>query len=68
MDYWYIWYTIYENGKPIQRGRYHRSYRHKHSAQHRAKQMWGEDTFIPITGTTYKRKWIVSETNPWGGE
>lgn len=71
LDYWYIWYTIYEDGKPITRGRYTRSYRTKSSARRKAKQMWGDDSvnsFNPIPGTNYIRKWIVSETNPWGGE
>ena len=64
-EYWYIWYTIYENGKPIRRGRYPRSYRGREGARHRAKQMWGDNLFSPIPGTPYVRKWIVSETNPW---
>lgn len=64
-EYWYIWYEVFEDGVKIGEGRYHRSYRSKKSAQYRAKQMWGIDLYSPITGTTFTRKWTVSETCPW---
>lgn len=64
-EYWYIWYEVYEDGKKINRGRYYRSYRAKDSAVRRAKQMWGEALYNPLTGTTHTIKWIVSETNPF---
>ena len=70
MNYWYIWYEIYEDGKliPNSRGRYYQGYTHKSSAERRAKQMWNADLYNPMTETLIHRKWIVSQTNPWGGE
>lgn len=67
MDYWYIWYEIFEDGNRIanSRGRYYKAYKHKSSAERRAKQMWSQDLENPMTGTTISRKWIVSQTNPW---
>lgn len=65
MEYWYIWYTLYENGKPIKRGRHTRSYRTRYGARACAKRMFGDDSFRPVPGTPYVRKWIISETNPW---
>lgn len=67
MDYWYIWYEIYEDGKliPNSKGRYSTAYKHKSSAERRAKQMWSADLYNPMTETIISRKWIVSQTNPW---
>ena len=65
MGYWRIWFTVYEDDKPIGAGVWHRAYAHKSSAVRRAKQMWDKDVYSPMTGTTIKRKWIVSQTNPW---
>ena len=64
-NYWYIWYEVYEDEKKISSGRYHQAYAYKHNAERRAKQMWSKDLYNPMTKTTYKRKWIVSQTNPW---
>ena len=71
LEYWYIWYIIYEDGKSVERGKYPRSYRSRDGARRRAIQMWGfdpNDDLIPIPGTNRFRKWIVSETKPWGGK
>lgn len=65
MNYYYIWFKVYEDGKLIGSGRYHQAYTHKQNAERRAKQMWGEDHYSPMTKTTISRKWIVSQTNPW---
>lgn len=65
MDYWRIWFKVYEDDKLVGAGVWHKSYKHKSSAVRRAKQMWGEDLYNPMTNTTIKRKWIVSQTNPW---
>lgn len=65
MDYWYIWYEVFENGKSISRGRYPTAYGYKKNAERRAKQMWSNDLYNPLTDTTFTRKWIVSRTNPW---
>jgi hypothetical protein len=64
---WHIWYEIYEDGVlvPHSKSKYHRSYKHKSSAERRARQMWGENSSNPITGATYSRKWIISQTCPW---
>lgn len=65
MDYWYIWYEIFEDDKSVGKGRYTKAYTHKSSAVRRAKQMWSKDLYNPMTKTLIKRKWIVSQTNPW---
>ena len=67
MNYWYIWYEIYENGEliPNSRARYYQGYVHKSSAERRAKQMWSGDQYNPMRGTIFHYEWIVSQTNPW---
>lgn len=65
MDYWYIWYEVFENGRSVGKGRYFRAYKYKSNAERRAKQMWSKDLFDPMTDTWIKRRWIVSQTNPW---
>lgn len=65
MTYWYIWYEIFEDGKKIGSGQWPTAYSYKSSAERRAKQMWSEDFFNPMTETTISRKWIVSQTNLW---
>lgn len=64
-DYWRIWFKVYENDKLVGAGVWHKSYKYKQNAVRRAKQMWGEDLYIPITNTTIRREWVVSQTNPW---
>lgn len=68
MDYWYIWYEIFEDGKSLGKGRYVTAYKHKSSAVRRAKQMWSADLYNPMTGTLIERIWIVSQTDPWEEE
>lgn len=63
--YYYIWYEIYENEKLISRDRYPTGYKYKHNAVRRAKQMWSEDFYMPLTDSLIHREWIVSQTNPW---
>ena len=65
MDYWYIWFEVFENGKSQGKCKYPRAYKHKSSAVRRAKQMWSENLYIPMTGTFVERLWVVSQTNPW---
>lgn len=65
MDYWYIWYEVFENGRSVGKGRYFRAYKYKSNAERRARQMWSKDLFNPMTDTWIKRRWIVSQTNPW---
>ena len=65
MNYWRIWFEVLEDGKPRGKGVYIKAYKHKSSAVRRAKQMWGKDLYVPMTGTRIKRNWIVSQTNPW---
>lgn len=65
MDYWYIWFEVFEDNKKIGSGVWHQSYRYKANAVRRAKQMWSEDRVNPMTGTTIKYQWIVSRVNPW---
>ena len=65
MDYWYIWYEIFEGNRSVGKGRYTTAYKYKSNAERRAKQMWSKDLYVPITNTLIKRKWIVSQTNPW---
>ena len=64
---WYIWYELYEDGKPLahSRGRYHRPYKYKSSAERRARQMWSKGFIDPRTGGILTHKWIISQTNPW---
>lgn len=64
-DYWRIWFTIYENDKMIGAGVWHKAYKYKKNAERRAKQMWSEDLYYPMTNTTIRREWIISQTNPW---
>lgn len=64
-NYWRIWFEVFEENKLIGKGVYHRAYAHKSSAVRRAKQMWSNDQYSPMTNTTIKRRWIVSQTNPW---
>lgn len=59
IEFWYIWYEIFENGKRVKTGRYHRSYRHSQAARRKAYQLYGD---IPHL------RWTVSETCPWGEE
>lgn len=56
IKFWYIWYEIFENGKRVKTGRYHRSYRHSQAARRKAYQLYGD---IPHL------RWTVSETCPW---
>jgi hypothetical protein len=65
MNNWRIWFEVFENDEKIGSGVWLRSYKHKSSAVRRAKQMWGEDLYNPMTNTTIRRKWIVSQTNPF---
>lgn len=65
IEYWYIWYETFENGKPIGRGRYHRSYRSYSGARGRAKQMWDKPLYNPLTDTTIVHRWKVSQECPW---
>lgn len=64
-NYWYIWYEIFENGESVSKGRYYYAYRYKSNAVRRAKQMWSEDFYMPLTDSLIHREWIVSQTNPW---
>lgn len=64
-DYWYIWFEIIEDGKKVCSGVYFYPYKHKSSAVRRAKQMWSEDLYNPMTGTTIRRNWTVAHTNPY---
>lgn len=67
MDYWYIWYEIYENGKPTMnnKGRYFRPYKYKCNAERRARQMYGTSLYDPRSNHLQERRWIVSQSNPW---
>ena len=56
IKFWYIWYEIFENGKVVKRGHYHRSYRHSRGARRKAHEVYGD---IPHC------RWTVSETCPW---
>lgn len=56
IEFWYIWYEIFENGKVVKRGRHHRSYRTRGSARRKAYELYDE---IPHL------RWTVSETCPW---
>lgn len=67
-NYWYIWYEVFEDGKPVGRGRYNQAYSYKSTAVRRARQMWSEELYNPMTNTTIRRKWIVSQFNPWDKE
>lgn len=64
-EHWYIWYKVFENGVQIGKGRYYRSYRHKSNAERRARQMWGKPLYNPLTDTTVKYLWVISEECPW---
>ena len=65
MNYWYIWYEVFEDGRSVGKGRYVTGYKHKSSAERRAKQMWSGDRYDPMLGVLIKRVWTVSQTNPW---
>lgn len=67
LEYWYIWYRVYEDGVLIGEGKYPRSYRSRGSAKERAKQMWSEPQYNPLTGTTTEYVWKISEVYPWNG-
>lgn len=67
MNYWRIWFKVFEDDKEIGSGVWHQAYKYKSNAVRRAKQMWSKDLYNPMTGTTISRKWIVSQTNPWAG-
>ena len=56
IEFWYIWYEIFENGKLVKTGQYHRSYRNKSGARRKAHELYGD---IPHL------RWTVSETCPW---
>lgn len=56
IEFWYIWYEVFENGKVVKRGRYHRSYRSRGGARRKAYELYDE---IPHL------RWTVSETCPW---
>lgn len=64
-NYYYIWYEIYENDILTHRDRYRTGYKYKQNARRRAKQMWKNDIYIPMTKSVIHRKWIVSQTCPW---
>lgn len=64
-QYWYIWFEVFVNGQSVGKGRYPRAYSYKKNAVRRAKQMWSNDFFNPMTGDTISRKWIVSQTCPY---
>lgn len=65
LEYWYIWYEITENGERVSTGRYPRSYRDASGAKKRAIKLWGIDLYSAIPGTNFKRRWIISKTNPF---
>lgn len=56
IEFWHIWYEIFENGKVVKTGQYHRSYRHKNGARRKAYEVYGD---VP------NLRWTVSETCPW---
>ena len=55
-EFWHIWYEIFENGKLVKTGQYHRSYRNKNGASRKAHELYDD---IPHL------RWTVSETCPW---
>lgn len=57
IEFWHIWYEIFENGKVVKRGCYHRSYRKRDSAMRKAYEVYGDVPHL---------RWTVSETCPWG--
>ena len=67
LEYWYIWYRVYEDGELIKEAKYHRSYRSKYGAKERAKRMWSEPQYSPLTNTTTEYVWKVSQVYPWDG-
>lgn len=67
-DYWRIWFEIYENDRLIGAGVWHQHYKYKKNAERRAKQMWSKDLYNPVSNKIIKRKWVVSQTNPWTKE
>lgn len=64
-QYWYIWFEVFIDGESAGKGRYPRAYSYKHNAVRRARQMWSEDYFEPMSGKTISRKWVVSQTCPY---
>lgn len=64
-DRWYIWYEVFEDGAKVGSGMYPRSYSSREGARKRAKQMWSEDQFNPMTGTTISYKWTVRQNKPF---
>ena len=67
-EYWRIYYEVYEDGKSVGRGVYPRSYRSKCYATHKARELWGDPVYEPLTGKTVTYDWVVSEINPWKNE
>lgn len=65
MNYWRIWFEVFEDDKKIGAGVWHQAYTYKKNAVRRARQMWSKDLYNPLTGTTISRKWVVSQTNPF---
>lgn len=55
-EFWHIWYEIFENGKLVKTGQYHRSYRTKQGARRKAYEVYGDVPHL---------RWTVSETCPW---
>jgi hypothetical protein len=68
MNYWYIWVKVYEDDKYIGSYMYHKGYKHKSSAERRARTLWGLPHVDLMTGTIVTRKCIISQTNPWTEE
>jgi hypothetical protein len=67
MNEWKIWFEVYENGKPLVKGKgcYHKTYKYKSNAVRRAQQMWGSNLYDPNANVLQERRWVVSQTNPW---
>ena len=59
IEFWHIWYEIFENGKVVKRGCYERSYRKRSGARRKAYEVYGD---VPHC------RWTVSETCPWENE
>ena len=55
-EFWHIWYEIFDNGKLVKTGQYHRSYRTKQGARRKAHEVYGDVPHL---------RWTVSETCPW---
>ena len=63
--YWYIYYKVYEDDRLIGYGRLPQAYTYKNNAERRARQLWGKPCYNPLTKSTIKHKWIISQTDPW---